>query len=815
MSHSRGAYAPLSLHSPSIDNDDLIVYPPKRLATSSRRRWTTYLLLAVALGFVVESARFAYRNDAAVTASNWWKDKQLFGATSDASTGVAGTVNEAASTLHSHPGAERPAMMDHTQHDASDSSTENAGIAPSVSTVDVEEPSVDPALAEQPIAKPATESAPSSESRARVVHPIPRPPPPPTSPPTRYLAYESHSGFHNQRVALANAMVLAHILDRTLLVPPARLGRPQGWGPAPGLQDQLTADELCKIEVDDSVERNCTANDWTYVGWEFLIRPEVLTKVPIVDRWNSSQAWFETPREQGGLGVTPGSVKTFDDPQRRSIKFFDQRNTRTSLARWGERIDLEDLIEGGDKDIEVLHFGSLFSGSRLSLRTEENRKFLKSVEWGFVLGHPETDRIGNLVASRLGKYNGVHLRVGDAFFKTQARDNMKHVYEQFCLALGFESAQVDALFADAVAAGPTEPEPTHHRRPPAKSKSKAKEGVASQEESPKVNPPVEKPAPPAMDPASAEPPTEPSPSDPLEDPSAGAPANDSPSIDSATPADSPPPVAGADRAPPPPADDVASTSEVAPLEPAPPSAPAPPTSDDSADASSPADPLPAATTPDPLDNDVPTPEIASAPAPAPPTAPAPPSEPAPPSQPVPALAQEAPAPHLGDFDDRARRFSRRQRRSFDLHARADPASAAPSNELSLICRGTLHTEPHLLALNTPLYIATDSVAPREDPLLAHFFYTWPCAFTLSDFPEAVQEELVSDWDGSRVDPYLVPFIDASIAAKGEITMGTPRSTFSAYAAGILHSTYAAEKMGVPVEPVVIHEVEVDDELGFR
>src|SRR5712671_3500841 len=40
----------------------------------------------------------------------------------------------------------------------------------------------------------------------------------------RYLAYLPHSGFHNQRIALENALVLARILNRTLLVPPARLG---------------------------------------------------------------------------------------------------------------------------------------------------------------------------------------------------------------------------------------------------------------------------------------------------------------------------------------------------------------------------------------------------------------------------------------------------------------------------------------------------------------------------------------------------------------------------------------------------------------
>src|SRR5258708_16595107 len=45
----------------------------------------------------------------------------------------------------------------------------------------------------------------------------------PTNPTTLYLTYLPHSGFHNQRISLENAFVLAALLNRTLIVPPARL----------------------------------------------------------------------------------------------------------------------------------------------------------------------------------------------------------------------------------------------------------------------------------------------------------------------------------------------------------------------------------------------------------------------------------------------------------------------------------------------------------------------------------------------------------------------------------------------------------------
>jgi len=45
----------------------------------------------------------------------------------------------------------------------------------------------------------------------------------------RYLSYLPHSGFHNQRIALENALTLAKVLNRTLLIPPCLLGTAIPW----------------------------------------------------------------------------------------------------------------------------------------------------------------------------------------------------------------------------------------------------------------------------------------------------------------------------------------------------------------------------------------------------------------------------------------------------------------------------------------------------------------------------------------------------------------------------------------------------------
>jgi len=60
------------------------------------------------------------------------------------------------------------------------------------------------------------------------------PPSPPAydidkDPSTKYLTFLPHSGFHNQRTELENALLLARLLNRTLIMPKVYLGPPMPW----------------------------------------------------------------------------------------------------------------------------------------------------------------------------------------------------------------------------------------------------------------------------------------------------------------------------------------------------------------------------------------------------------------------------------------------------------------------------------------------------------------------------------------------------------------------------------------------------------
>lgn len=105
---------------------------------------------------------------------------------------------------------------------------------------------------------------------------------------------------------------------------------------------------------------------------------------------------------------------------------------------------------------------------------------------------------------------------------------------------------------------------------------------------------------------------------------------------------------------------------------------------------------------------------------------------------------------------------------------AQPRAAASD----LRCRGQLHSDPALSALNAPVYIATDSRDPLRDRDLKVFFDTFPCAFVLGDFASSSNSgvggevaeltrlgKLRSSDDGLALANFMYPMLEAVIVAK--------------------------------------------------
>ncbi|KAG0333682.1 hypothetical protein BG000_008955 [Podila horticola] len=81
----------------------------------------------------------------------------------------------------------------------------------------------------------------------------------PLDPTEKYLTFLPHSGFHNQRSELENALVLARLLNRTLIIPKVYLGPPMPWLTFNLLHSRLlyqtkTGLEHCRALIDDQFE---------------------------------------------------------------------------------------------------------------------------------------------------------------------------------------------------------------------------------------------------------------------------------------------------------------------------------------------------------------------------------------------------------------------------------------------------------------------------------------------------------------------------------------------------------------------------------
>ncbi|GAA5937925.1 uncharacterized protein JCM15063_005414 [Sporobolomyces koalae] len=277
--------------------------------------------------------------------------------------------------------------------------------------------------------------------------------PPSRDPSIKYLSFENHSGFHNQRKSLVNALVLAKLLNRTLLLPPARLGNAIPWGAGTDLTDKVVFSEECKAgqHPDLPVARSTNSHliaerkecddphKWTYVGWSWLINPQLFKDRQLVDRWNSSHSWFQLELEHGGLGLSPEDVHVFADEERRSYQIYDSRQTPTQLGLFQSRIDLDDLLEGPIAQKRLLQFGSLFSGSRLNLANEENQRDYEKTFNGVVIENEGLDAISDAVKERLGSY-----------VAKNARQNMVSIFRKLTHnVLGIKAREIDRMIAES------------------------------------------------------------------------------------------------------------------------------------------------------------------------------------------------------------------------------------------------------------------------------------------------------------------------------------------------------------------------------
>ncbi|GAA5801914.1 hypothetical protein HPULCUR_007372 [Helicostylum pulchrum] len=251
----------------------------------------------------------------------------------------------------------------------------------------------------------------------------------------KFLSYLPHSGFHNQRIELENALLLATYLNRTLLVPQVYLASPaMPWLRYEKLHERLlfqTKNGLSHcIDLDSNqlpLPSECLNNfRWTNVPWTFFYNMTELSKqVPIVFRPGLDYEWLYS-----SFNLKEDDIYFFKDMSPYEYQIHDDRNTDLPLDRFNYKIDLSTLEE---IDHRVLHFGSMFGSYRILAETEQHTEVLKKIRSSMIFRNPVLSGAAERIVNQLGGANnfvGMHVRVGDGIFKLRASILVDDIFHQ-------------------------------------------------------------------------------------------------------------------------------------------------------------------------------------------------------------------------------------------------------------------------------------------------------------------------------------------------------------------------------------------------
>jgi hypothetical protein len=188
----------------------------------------------------------------------------------------------------------------------------------------------------------------------------------------RFLAYLPHSGFHNQRIALENALTLAHILNRTLLVPPVRLGN--------DLISYHKFDDLRRFLIHSGKRglHHCSNVaphvaspsecwgyfDYTHVSWDWLIDLSFIAEERLLHHESLTYPWLESP-------PLDTDALTLKDQTAYDFRFVDYIPAPDAPAhpRYQIAYPISTLVASG---LPLIQLGTLFGSARLHLTERGN-----------------------------------------------------------------------------------------------------------------------------------------------------------------------------------------------------------------------------------------------------------------------------------------------------------------------------------------------------------------------------------------------------------------------------------------------------------
>ncbi|KAI0744290.1 hypothetical protein C8Q80DRAFT_889485 [Daedaleopsis nitida] len=261
----------------------------------------------------------------------------------------------------------------------------------------------------------------------------------------KFLAYLPHSGFHNQRIALENALVLARLLNRTLLLPPVRLGSPLTYVPFDDLYE-ISANsskiglEHCAQLIHHAADLPLECDDYmsyTHASWDWLVDLSAIRREQgLLEGWNFTDAWLHDV-----LGIDSDKIYYLKETTRNQYSFQDFVTIDPPARKFEESIHIATLSRRPERLIQL---GTLFGSSRLHLRARTTFQLRKYIREQMAFTNEHLVYAASGISEDLGgAYLGVHLRVTDGIFEWSAPENVRLAWWKLLqISFGFSNEEL-------------------------------------------------------------------------------------------------------------------------------------------------------------------------------------------------------------------------------------------------------------------------------------------------------------------------------------------------------------------------------------
>ncbi|KAK9720792.1 hypothetical protein K7432_003895 [Basidiobolus ranarum] len=252
------------------------------------------------------------------------------------------------------------------------------------------------------------------------------------TPTEKFITYLPHSGFHNQRIELENALFLAKLLNRTVLLPPVLLGPPIPWRSFNSLHNWLTSKSKktlghCGDYKLKDLPLECTGYEtWTKMPWKYFFN---LEKFRNTINFKQQAEFASNELDMHGIKIDE-EIHYIKDTTLYNYTIVDRLNSTFALNQFNRVILLDELKKIPNK---LIFFGSLFSSWRIQTDIPENTAYFEQLRRKLVYDSPVVHEISKKLTKKLGgseNYYGIHLRASDFYFAEDLSKNLKIILDE-------------------------------------------------------------------------------------------------------------------------------------------------------------------------------------------------------------------------------------------------------------------------------------------------------------------------------------------------------------------------------------------------